>query len=87
MCGVLFPTAALVGEDEGSLAWKKLAQQEGISVDYRCPRCRSCNDCRRSFATERVSLREEAEEQMIYDSVHLDWDNKRILCLNDINVR
>ena len=83
-CGVLLSDCSLavkeISEEESSMAWKRAAQQEGISIEYRCPRCRSCNDCRRSFATERVSIREEAEDQMIYDSVHLDWENKRILC-------
>ena len=69
-----------ISEEESSIAWKRAAQYEGISIEYRCPKCRSCNDCRRSFATERVSIREEAEDQMIYDSVHLDWENKRIIC-------
>ena len=67
-------------EEDSSAVWKKSAQQEGVSIEYRCPRCRSCKDCRRSFATKRVSLREEAEDQMIYDSVKLDWENKQILC-------
>ena len=40
------------------------AQLEGLNIEYRCPKCRSCSDCRRSFETERVSLREEAEDAM-----------------------
>ena len=67
-------------EEEVSQSWKRLAQQEGLNIEYCCPKCRSCNDCRRSFATERISLREEAEDQMIWDSVSLDWSNKRIIC-------
>ena len=62
--------------------WKQFqqAQKECLNIEYRCPRCRNCSDCRRSFETERVSLREEAEDLMIWDSVTLDWDNKRIIC-------
>ena len=69
-------------EEESTQALKKLqsAQQEGLQIEYRCPRCRDCNDCRRSFQTERVSLREEAEDQEIYDSVNIDWSNKQIIC-------
>ena len=69
-------------EEDTIQALKKLqqAQQEGLQIEYRCPRCRSCNDCRRSFATERVSLREEAEDLMIYESVNIDWDNGQIIC-------
>ena len=56
------------------------AVQEGLSIDYRCPNCRSCSDCRRSFETERVSLREEAEDLMIWESVVIDWEKKQIIC-------
>ena len=56
-------------DDESETFLKQLqkAQNEGLSIEYRCPRCRSCNDCRRSFETERVSLREEAEDLMIWN--------------------
>ena len=69
-------------DDEHQQVLKRLqqAQQEGLNIDYRCPKCRSCSDCRRSFATERVSQREEAEDVMIWDSVNIDWKNKRIVC-------
>ena len=69
-------------DDEHQQVLKRLqqAQQEGLNIDYRCPKCRSCSDCRRSFATERVSQREEAEDIMIWDSVNIDWKNKRIIC-------
>ena len=69
-------------DDEENNAIKNLqkAVHEGLSIDYRCPRCRDCSDCRRSFETERVSLREEAEDMMIWDSVVIDWKNKQIVC-------
>ena len=51
-----------------------------ISIEYRCPKCRSCADCRDSITTERVSLREEDEEAQIRDSVKLDYTNQRFLC-------
>ena len=72
----VLPTKALpTKDDENETMLKQLqkAQNEGLSIEYRCPRCRTCNDCRRSFETERVSLREEAEDLMIWDSVKIDW--------------
>ena len=75
----VLPAKSRDDEDE-SQTWRRLAQQEGLQIEYRCPKCRSCSDCRRSFATERVSMREEAEEQQIWDSVTLDWEKKRIIC-------
>ena len=53
-------------------------QEAGISLDYRCPRCRNCNDCRQAPDTERISLREEAEDQAIKDSVFIDYKAKKI---------
>ena len=69
-------------DDEEDTAVKNLqkAVNEGLNIDYQCPRCRNCTDCRRSFETERVSLREEAEEMLIWDSVSIDWENKQIVC-------
>ena len=56
------------------------AQHEGVTIEYRCPRCRQCTDCKRSFETERVSLREETEDFMVYESVQIDWEKKQIIC-------
>ena len=60
-------TAVSIKNDEDDEMWKQFqqAQKEGLNIEYRCPRCRNCSDCRRSFETERVSLREEAEDLMI----------------------
>ena len=58
----------------------RMAEEKGISVDYRCPKCRACSDCRNSVETEKVSLREEAEDAVIAESVVLDWKRKMIRC-------
>ena len=52
----------------------------GLDVDYRCPRCRECTDCKNADKTEQISLREEAERYEIQKSVFLDFENKQILC-------
>ena len=44
-------------------------------MDYRCSKCHNCQACREAHNTERVSLREEAEELEIRD-----FENKRFLC-------
>ena len=49
-------------------------------MEYRCVKCRDCPDCRNSDESEKISLREEAEEQMIKESVKLDIQNRRIIC-------
>ena len=52
----------------------------GISIEYRCPACRKCSDCKNASETERISLREEAEDQAIKDSVTIDFERKKITC-------
>ena len=81
-CGESLDTALMsINDDEDvqQLRMVQRAQEEGLSVEYRCPKCRNCNDCRNSHETERISLREEAEDLMIRDSVKLDWQNKKII--------
>ena len=51
-----------------------------IKIEYRCPKCRGCAQCRNSVDTEKVSLREEAEDAEICKSVNLDFENRRIFC-------
>ena len=56
-------------------------QELGLMIDYRCPACRSCHDCKNAPETERISLREEAEDQAIRESVSIDFDKKKITCI------
>ena len=74
--------ASFNDDDDGLRVLKKQlrqAQQEGLEIQYRCPKCRDCSSCRRSHETERISLREEAEDHMIWESVQIDWKNKKII--------
>ena len=50
----------------------------GIIIDYRCIRCRTCNECKNADQTERVSLGPDAEDEMIEKSVSLDYEKKEI---------
>ena len=56
-------------------------QELGLSIDYRCPACRSCHGCKNAPDTERISLREEAEDQAIRESVNIDFEKKKITCV------
>ena len=42
----------------------------GSEVTYRCSRCRNCHQCRDGEKLEYVSLKEEAEQALIEDSVY-----------------
>ena len=74
-------SSSKVDDEESLTTLKQLqkAQQEGLDIQYRCPKCRSCVDCNRSHETERISIREEAEDMKIWDSVQIDWKNRRII--------
>ena len=54
--------------------------ESGLDVDYRCPRCRECLDCKNADRTEQISLREESERYEIQKSVVLDFEQKQIRC-------
>ena len=56
------------------------AQEGGLSIEYRCVKCRSCWECKNSDETEKLSLREEQENQLIKESVKLDFENSIITC-------
>ena len=58
----------------------KLLEDGGLNIEYRCVKCCDCPNCKNSDESEKTSLREEAEEQMIKDSVKLDIENQRIIC-------
>ena len=47
-------------------------QEAGLGSDYRCRQCRGCSDCRRGAGHERLSLRQEAEQQLIRESIFID---------------
>ena len=54
--------------------------ESGVSVEYRCARCRDCWACKNADETEKISLREEQENQLVRDSVSLNFQKKSIDC-------
>ena len=50
-------------------------EQLGTESPYRCISCRSCSKCRKGDELEMVSLKEEAEQALIENSVELDADS------------
>ena len=54
---------------------KFLQQQEaGLDSTFKCIRCRNCKGCLKGAGQERMSIRQEAEQQIIRESVHIDKD-------------
>ena len=53
--------------------------EQGISLEYRCPKCRNCWDCRQTSDTERISIREELEDEYIKKCVDIDFKAQKIV--------
>ena len=68
------------GPDLQTMRAREQAMESMVHVEYRCPKCRNCQDCREAHKTEKISLKEEAEDALIRDSVTLDYDNQRFIC-------
>ena len=58
---------------------KKFMQQQeaGLDSSYKCPKCRNCGDCVKGSGYERISLKQEAEQELIKESVKVDLDKGR----------
>ena len=56
-------------------------QEQGINLEYRCPKCRNCWSCKNASDTERLSLREELEDDAIRESVKIDFANRKIVAV------
>ena len=52
-------------------------QDLGLKLEYRCPSCRNCINCRRGEQYEKVSIRQEAEQCLIRDSIWIDSNLSR----------
>ena len=69
MCGVTV---------QGELQKFMELQEAGLKTDFRCKECRNCEDCRRGAGHERLSLKQEAEQQLIKESVSI-YDEEGIV--------
>ena len=57
-------------------------QEAGLDHGYKCPKCRGCINCRRGMGQEKISMKQEAEQEKIRESVVLDEDqNKAVVKL------
>ena len=54
------------------------ADSAGSVIEYRCVKCRGCNDCKNGELIEKTSLIEEYEQHVINESVTVDFENQRV---------
>ena len=50
----------------------EIAENAGSEIRYRCPKCRSCEDCKKHQKVDMISIREEIEQELIDKSVRVD---------------
>ena len=55
------------------------AEAAGSVIEYKCIKCRGCNDCKRGEHIENVSVREEYEQHIIENSVSVDFDKQQTI--------
>ena len=55
------------------------ADSVGSEIEYRCVKCRGCNDCKNGESIEKISLREEREQYLIDQSVSIDFDKNETI--------
>ena len=46
-------------------------QEAGLKTEFRCSKCRSCDDCRKGAGFERLSMKQEAEQELVRDSIEI----------------
>ena len=54
----------------------KEEEDMGSRITYRCPHCQDCEDCKLSDKTRLRSIREEREDHIIEQCIHIDLENK-----------
>ena len=47
-------------------------QDAGLDTNYKCPKCRNCDACKKGSGHELLSMKEEFQQQVIEDSVEID---------------
>ena len=46
-------------------------QEAGLKTEFRCIKCRACDDCRKGAGFERISMKQEAEQRLIQNSIEI----------------
>ena len=67
-CNEIIAAATIQSEIKGFLQ----SQETGLDTSFRCIRCRDCKLCLKGAGQERMSIRQEAEQEVIRESVMID---------------
>ena len=72
-CGDIFKVNSIQNELKNFLKH----QEVGLDATYRCVRCRDCIDCKRGVGQELLSMKQQAEQELIRESVQIDKNINR----------
>ena len=87
-CGVMYPKVTVVDMDDPiqkplvllSKVTKFMeGENAGSNIDYRCIRCRNCGDCRNGESIEKISLKAEAEQHLIENTVEINLEKQEAI--------
>ena len=53
--------------------------EAGLDTSFRCSRCKDCDSCKKGSGYERISIKQEAEQELIKESVYIDAEKGRAL--------
>ena len=53
------------------------SQDAGLGTDYKCPACRNCRQCLKGPGREKLSIKQEEEQDKIKESVRIDENTGR----------
>ena len=50
-------------------------------MDFRCPKCRDCDPCKKGDQFEKISIKQEQEQHLIKESIWIDEVKKRAVAM------
>ena len=62
---------------QGELKRFMQQQEAGLDSSYKCPKCRDCQDCIKGSGYERISVKQEREQDLIKQSVKVNLQDGR----------
>ena len=62
---------------QGELKRFMQQQEAGLDTSYKCPKCRDCQDCIKGSGYEKISVKQEREQNLIKESIKVNLEDGR----------
>ena len=63
---------------QGELKRFMQQQEAGLDTSYKCPKCRDCQDCIKGSGYEKISVKQEREQNLIKESIKVNLKDGRV---------